>query len=594
MLLLAALALAGPPDVDSPLKGTSKAKKDAALVITVEDYKLLADVSYATRDGDSLQTWLSTTHGVERVERVQDPDRNTLRRKIDDAARAVRRGGTLWVYFSGHGTVDEDGRRILLTREAAPDDPAGVGLNDLVADLADSRAKQVVIVLDAGFAGVGRLGEPLGLPARDEIPLVAAPAQKNVSVWAAASGAEAPSAYPDAAHGMFTYFVLGALRGWADGATGGKPNGDVTLEEAQSYVSKTVKQVGGKLWNPSKETREDVIKWSLARSSQLEIGPDKDLLATMAQAEKARRVKEATDSMIAVANAEWLEIAVTTAVASPAGIEKLNAFIKKYELATVSVDGVATAIVVPQVADARARLDQFARDELKAKGKKKKKRGTKKTKAPPPPAVSVTAACDDLIKLEPAAMSGALTTEQIACVESKIAMSQKQTERDKLSRVLLANADSRADTEEWMRLTARHLEEIDRSDPDLCFRYALTLSRTGTLEEGEEVLKWIGYALENKQAWQGPTYMSRVYNLYRLQAEVATRMWIDAEQDFQEERSEENSLNAEEFRGFAKNTAREWLDYARVSGQDPDRAYSLCQAAAGSPNFCAETVTSPE
>ncbi|MBM4368980.1 MAG: hypothetical protein FJ102_22380, partial [Deltaproteobacteria bacterium] len=255
---------------------------------------------------------------------------------------------------------------------------------------------------------------------------------------------------------------------------------------------------------------------------------------------------------------------------------------------------VATAIVVPQVADARARLDQFARDELKAKGKKKKKRGTKKAKAPPPPAVSVTAACDDLIKLEPAAMSGALTTEQIACVESKIAMAKKQTERDKLSRVLLANADSRADVEEWMRLAARHLEEIDRSDPDLCFRYALTLSRTGTLEEGEEVLKWIGYALENKQAWQGPTYMSRVYNLYRLQAEVATRMWIDAEQDFQEERNEENSLTAEEFRGFAKNTAREWLDYARVSGQEHERAYALCQAAAGSPNFCAETVTSPE
>ncbi|MBM4368535.1 MAG: caspase family protein, partial [Deltaproteobacteria bacterium] len=343
MLLLAALALAGPPDVDSPLKGTSKARKDAALVITVEDYKLLADVSYATRDGDSLQAWLSTTHGVERIERVQDPDRNTLRRKIDDAARAVRRGGTLWVYFAGHGTVDEDGRRTLLTREAAPDDPAGVGLNDLVADLADSRAKQVIVVLDAGFSGVGRLGEPLGFPARDEIPLVATPAQKNVSVWAAASGAELPGVYPDAGHGMFAYFFLGALRGWADGATGGKPNGDVTLEEAQSYVSETVKQVGGKLWNPSKESREDVIKWSLARSGQLEIGPDKELLAAMAQSEKARRVKEATDSMIAVANAEWLEIAVTTAVASPAGIEKLNAFIKKYELATVSVDGVATA-----------------------------------------------------------------------------------------------------------------------------------------------------------------------------------------------------------------------------------------------------------
>lgn len=594
MLLLAALALAGPPDVDTPLKGSGRAKKDAALMVTVEDYTLLADVSFATRDGEGVLGWLTETHGVERFVMVVNPDRNTLRRKVDEAARLVRRGGTLWVYFSGHGAVDADGRRLLLTREAASDDLVGVALNDLVSDVADSRARQGVIILDTSFAGVGRLGEPLGFSAAPDLGVLPTPAQKNVTVWAAASAGELAGAYPDANHGMFTYFVLGALRGWADGAIGGRANGEVSLEEAQAYVAKTIKQVGGKGYNPTREPREDVLRWVLARSSLLEIGPDKDLLATLAQAEKARRVREATDSAIAVANAEWLEIAVTTAVASPEGIERLNAFIKKYELATVTVDGVALAIVVPQVADARARLDQFARDEQKAKGKKKRKRGTKKAKTPPPPAVSATALCDDLIKLEPAAMSGTLSPEQTACIESKITMSSRQTERDKLSRVLLANAESRGDVAEWMRLAERHLQDVDRSDPDLCFRYALTLSRTGTLEDGEEVLHWIGYALENKQAWEGPTYISRVYNLFRLQAEVATRMWIDAEQDYQDERSEENAVNAEDFRGLAKNAAREWLDYARASGQDPERAYALCQAAAGSPNFCSEKPSAAE
>jgi hypothetical protein len=82
--------------------------------------------------------------------------------------------------------------------------------------------------------------------------------------------------------------------------------------------------------------------------------------------------------------------------------------------------------------------------------------------------------------------------------------------------------------------------------------------------------------------------MSRVYNLYRLRAEVATRLWIDSEADYQEERSDENSATAEEYRGLAKNTAREWLDYAKLSQQSPDRALALCQAAAGSPTFCTE------
>lgn len=592
MLLAAAFALAAAPSVDEPAAAVGKAKKDAGLVISVEDYTFLSDVGQATNDADAVQGWLSKGRGIERLTRGTDVDRALFRKKIDEAVRNVRRGGTLWVYFAGHATVDADGRRMLLTKEAAGDDLQGILIEDLQSKLTDSRAKLSLVLLDAGFGGFGRAGEPLGLPEPASIPAFVLSPSSPVVYWSATSAGEGNPTYPETNHGMFTYFALGALQGWADGATGGKPNGEITLEEAQVYVNKNTRVVGGKLWNTTRDTREDIVKSVVARGNLID-GPDKDLLAEMAKDEKARRTAEASARMLAEADGEWMQIAMTTAVATPEGIAQLNAFVQKYELATVSVDGVAVAVVVPQVGDARARLDAFARAELKAKGKKKKKRGTKKKQIPPPPPVSTTLACDDLVKLEPLAIIGTLTAENQACLETKITLSSKQTERDKVSRVLMANADGNGDINEWMRLTSRHLEEIDRSDPDICFRYALTLSRTGTLEDGDEVMRWIDYALENKQNWEGPTYMARVYNLLRLRAETATRQWIDAEQDYQDERSDDTMALAEEYRGLAKNTAREWLDYAKVSSQSTDRAYALCQAAAGSPNFCTEKLPEP-
>jgi hypothetical protein len=584
MLLLSA-ALAAPPDVDTPLRGNNRVRKDAALVISVEDYAYLADVGGASLDADALQGWLTTTRGMDRVQRISNPDRAELRSAMSGAARAVRGGGTLWVYFAGHGTVNARGQRVLLTREAAADDLSGTPMADLIASAGTGRAKQVLFIIDADFGGLGRGGEPLGLPAAT-VPAWVAPASPKVSVWAATSGAEVPSPYPATGHGLFSWLVVGSLRGWADGATGGRANGDVTLEEAQAYVSRNSRLLGGRTWNPSTEVRADVMKWSVAKGV-LEAGPSADELSTMAQEEKARRVREASDRLLSQATGDWLELAVTTAVSTPAGVEKLNAYIAKYELAVVQVDGLDVAINVPEVADARTRLDEFARAERKKSGKKRGRRGSKKKKAaPPPPAVSSTAGCDDLVKLEPAAMGGTLTPDDLTCLEVKLNASTKQTDRDKVSRVLMANADGKASVSEWMRLALRHLDAIDRSDPDLCFRYALLLSRNGTVDDADEVLLWSDYALQNKSRWEGPTFVGRVYNLYRLRAETATRLWVDAEDELLRERTEENLSEAEETRGLAKNSAREWLDYATSAGQDSARAYVLCETAAGSPHFC--------
>ena len=302
----------------------------------------------------------------------------------------------------------------------------------------------------------------------------------------------------------------------------------------------------------------------------------------LARAARAARVKLAEDAVKNEAASAWLALQPTLpAKPTPQATKDLEAYVARWDAASVVVDSTTLGVAIPEVGEARAKLDAWAR--LAQKGKRK--RGQKRTRgaaaAPPAP----PSACQDLVKLEPRAITGELSEVERACVEGRITAEKKQTTRDKLSRVLLIDADARGDTARWKDLAARHLDSIDRSDPDLCFRYALVLSR-GSLDDAEDVVRWVDVALENKHQWEGPKHMARVYGLLQLKAEMSARLWAEAEADFLDERSDANSAEAELARGAAKTSAREWLDQARATEQSVDRARVLCEAAAGTPEAC--------
>lgn len=582
--VLSAVALAAsPPPLDAPVVSGMRSKKDVAVVVGVEDFATLPDAVGAKKDAAAVRSWLVDTRGLDpaRVTVVEDPDGAGAKDAIAHAAKSVKRGGTLWVFWSGHGAF-VDGERVLLGKGADAAAPGGDALllDDVVAMAEGSRAKQVVVLLDVGFGGAGRDGEPL-FPPPEAVPPLPVRTDARVTVWSGTTAAEPAFRYPANDHGLFSYFVVGALRGWADGQIGAAADGAVSLQEAQGYVARVVRQIGGGEQKPGKDTRSDVNAWTLATGA-LEAGPSKEDLAALALAEKARRVRKAEETLLVAAKAEWDTLGPATTTPTPDNEAALRAFLAKYDAATVTVDGAQVAVAVPQVAEARGRLDEFARAAAKKMKKKRTKR--KSAKVPPPPPVA-TSACQDLVALEPKAILGELTPDLVACLDSRIAEEPLLTTKDKLSRMLMVNADAKGDLVDWTRLAARHLEDFDRSDPDLCFKFALVLSR-GEIEDAELVLRWSDYALENKHVWDGPTYMSRVYNLLRLRAETATRLWHDAEGDFIDERTEDNELAAERYRGLAKDLAREWLDYARVSAQPIDRAFVLCESASGNAAFC--------
>ncbi len=197
-----------------------------------------------------------------------------------------------------------------------------------------------------------------------------------------------------------------------------------------------------------------------------------------------------------------------------------------------------------------------------------------------------TAQCGELVKLEPKAMMGKLGDGEIRCLDGKLREAEKQTTMDKISRVLMADAWAKGDKHRWEAVVRRHLEEIDMSDPDLCYKFAKHLVSNGTPDQSDEVIRWAGVALENKGQWVGDTHVKRVYNLYKIKALAAQNKWQYFEGKYLEKPDEAINKARTGARNDLKTFSREWLEYARSAEQDVTMARQLCVSAAGTEEFC--------
>lgn len=238
-VLLATLALAV-PSVDEPLRTGAAAPDEAAVVIGLEDYAFVADVPYARRDAEAVYQLLVYTRGVpaDRVQLLTSGGREQVVAALQRAAEQASAGQTVWVYFAGHGAAAAStGARILLGDDVRQDPAAfearAVSLSEIREILSEER---LVFVADACYSGLGRSGEELVAGKRFAVPVQAiAPAAETLE-WFAASGDQLSGPLEAAQHGAFTYYMLGALRGWADGELDGSPDGEVTAAEASAYV----------------------------------------------------------------------------------------------------------------------------------------------------------------------------------------------------------------------------------------------------------------------------------------------------------------------------------------------------------------------
>jgi hypothetical protein len=181
--------------------------------------------------------------------------------------------------------------------------------------------------------------------------------------------------------------------------------------------------------------------------------------------------------------------------------------------------------------------------------------------------------------LQPLAATGALAAGEIACLERSLDAVTDSRDRDRVSRLLIANEQGRGDDVSWRERVHNHLYNIDGSNPALAFQYALSLfeSGAGLSEAGQ----WAEVALANRNAWAGEGYNERTYAVYKLRAAISQSQWQAAETAYAAGPGEDSEALTIAMRSRTGELARQWQQFADGEGMDSVAAKSLCDIAGG-------------
>jgi len=241
--------------VDLPAGSAPKPfPEDWGLIIGIQDYAHLPTVNFAKKDALIMRDYFM------RILRV--PEENIIMLTGSDATKARMQGylekyipsnvvsdSTLYVYFAGHGAPGIDtGDPYLIPYDGDTRfiEQTGYKLKKLYQDLKKMGIRQTYVFLDSCFSGAAsRAAEMLTEGTRPALLNV-----KNVELLddsivalSATSKGQTSIAYPETGHGLFTYYLLRALKGEADA----DDDQWISIKEVYDYVSRHVSRVARRL-----------------------------------------------------------------------------------------------------------------------------------------------------------------------------------------------------------------------------------------------------------------------------------------------------------------------------------------------------------
>lgn len=213
------------------------AKNRYALVIGNEDYNTMKqsstyqpDVEFAVRDAETFAQFATNMMGVREdnvilVKNATYAQMKVSLDKLTKLARANQEDLELIVYYAGHGQVDGDSKdSYLIPVDVSITSPtSGIKLEDFYGTLSACNARKTFVFLDACYSGVGR-----GVIIKPKDTLV----KGNVVVMTATSSTQRSMPYQEKNHGLFTYYLLKAIK------EGGS---SMSIGELYDQVSETVK-----------------------------------------------------------------------------------------------------------------------------------------------------------------------------------------------------------------------------------------------------------------------------------------------------------------------------------------------------------------
>jgi hypothetical protein len=240
-------------DVEKPAQIAQKPNpKNWGLIIGIERYNNLPSVDFAERDASIMREYFIRVLGIPEENTIFLVDSKATKSTMtgylkDYLPKNVERDTNLYLYFAGHGFPDVKEGSVQDTYLVPYDgnlrfiSETGYRIKDFYEDLNKLKIQRTFVFLDACFSGgASRSEKMLGgtRPVLIDPPTTLLKSDKVISL-ASTKGGQASNSYPEKKHGLFTYFLLGGLKGAAD------KNGDgwINMEELFDYVRDNVAKV---------------------------------------------------------------------------------------------------------------------------------------------------------------------------------------------------------------------------------------------------------------------------------------------------------------------------------------------------------------
>ena len=236
-----------------------------ALIIANENYQEAVKVDNALNDGDIVAKYFELTLGIpkEHIHLIKDATLNNIKKELKlmtEISEAFNGDASILVYYAGHGIPDEKTKDpyIIPVDGYCADMSTCVSLKDFYEQLGNSKFKKSIVFIDACFSGATRgngnltAARGISLKPKKTFPV------GNMVIFTSSSGDETSFSYKAENHGMFTFYLLKALK---------ENKGNISLGDLVKVVTDNVIKeslvINGKRQTPTVIPSDNVLElWS--------------------------------------------------------------------------------------------------------------------------------------------------------------------------------------------------------------------------------------------------------------------------------------------------------------------------------------------
>jgi len=246
---------------------TKKLPEIWAVVVGISDYMNTRDLNFAANDAQAFYDYLVNHLGVPQ-DHVQlflneQATLGNVKKAIgDDLRKNAGKEDQAIIFFAGHGAVEDDPSspdgdglsKYLVLYDTKPDAlySTALAMDEIGRVFGRIQSDRVVYIGDTCYSGGSGGRTILTRPTRATLSekfLDRLSRGKGRIIITASGANEISLEDPKLHHGIFTYYLLNALKGEADY----DGDGFITVDEAYSYLSKVVPQSTGQVQHPVKK-----------------------------------------------------------------------------------------------------------------------------------------------------------------------------------------------------------------------------------------------------------------------------------------------------------------------------------------------------